>query len=75
MGRLEATINTRTLILKAARLLGSVGGNNEDIANCYKLMASGDLDPFITEITFDEIGEGLGRLAVGIVKGRLVAVL
>lgn len=75
MGRLEATISTRTLILKAARLLGSVGGNNDDIANCYRLMASGDLDPMITEITFDEISEGLDRLAAGGVKGRLVAIL
>lgn len=75
MGRLESTINTRTLILKAARLLGSVGGNNDDIANCYRLMASGDLDPLITEITFDEIAEGLEQLAKGQVKGRLVAVL
>lgn len=75
MGRLEATISTRTLILKAARLLGSVGGSNDDIANCYRLMASGDLDPTITEITFDEISEGLDRLAAGGVKGRLVAIL
>lgn len=75
MGRLEATINTRLLITKAVRLLGSVGGNNDDIANCYALMSSGDLDPLITEITFDEIGEGLDRLAAGGVKGRLVAIL
>ncbi len=75
MGRLEATINTRLLITKAVRLLGSVGGNNDDIANCYALMSSGDLEPLITEITFDEIGEGLDRLAAGGVKGRLVAIL
>lgn len=75
MGRLEATINTRTLILKTARLLGSMGGTAEDIAAVYDLFASGDLDPLITEITFDEIGEGLGRLARGEVKGRLVALL
>lgn len=75
MGRLESTINTRTLILKAARLLGSVGGTTEDIAAVYDLFASGDLDPLITEIGFDEIGEGLGALARGEVKGRLVAVL
>ncbi|MHB1017103.1 MAG: zinc-binding dehydrogenase [Coriobacteriia bacterium] len=75
MGRLEATINTRLLITKTVRLLGSMGGNNDDIANCYALMSSGDLDPLITEITFDEIGEGLDRLAAGGVKGRLVAIL
>lgn len=75
MGRLEATINTRLLITKAVRLLGSVGGDNGDIAHCYEMMASGELDPLITEITFDEIGEGLDRLAAGGVKGRLVAIL
>lgn len=41
MGRLEATINTRTLILKAAELVGSVGGNTEDIKAVYGLFASG----------------------------------
>ena len=44
-----------------------------DIATVYELMASGDLDPYISEITFDEIGEGLGRLERHEVKGRLVA--
>lgn len=75
MGRLEATINTRSLIVKAVRLLGSVGGDNGDIAKCYEMMASGELDPLITEISFDEIAEGLERLHQGGVKGRLVAVL
>lgn len=73
MGRLEATINTRTLILKAAELVGSVGGNTDDIKAVYALFASGDLDPLITTISFEEIGEGLGRLARGEIKGRLVA--
>ncbi len=73
MGRLEATINTRTLILKAAELVGSVGGNTEDIKAVYALFASGELKPLITTISFEEIGEGLGRLARGEVKGRLVA--
>jgi alcohol dehydrogenase, propanol-preferring len=75
MGRLEATINTRSLITKAVSLIGSVGGNADDIAAVYKLMASGDVKPEIVEITFEEIGEGLERLARGGVKGRQVAVL
>jgi propanol-preferring alcohol dehydrogenase len=73
MGRLEATINTRTLIIKAAELVGSVGGNTEDIKAVYALFASGELKPLITTISLAEIGEGLGRLARGEVKGRLVA--
>ena len=75
MGKLESTINTSSMILKAVQLRGSVGGNTDDIAAIYDLMASGDLDPFITEITFDEIGEGLARLERHEVKGRLVAII
>lgn len=75
MGRLEATISTNSLILKTVTLKGSMGGTPEDIAACYELMATGDLDPLIEEIAFEEIGEGLDRLAAGGVKGRLVAIL
>lgn len=75
MGKLESTINTSSMILKAVQLRGSVGGTTEDIAAVYDLMAKGVLNPYITEITFDEIGEGLGRLERHEVTGRLVAVM
>lgn len=75
MGRLEATINTRSLITKSVSLLGSVGGTAADIAAVYKLMESRDVKPEIVEITFNEIGEGLNLLARGGVKGRQVAIL
>ena len=39
----------------------------------YDLMAKGHLNPTITEISFGEIGEGLGRLERHEFKGRLVA--
>ena len=74
MGRLESTINTRTLILKRVTLRGSQGCDGEDIANVYRLMASGKMDADLTEIKFEEVAEGLERLAKGGVKGRLVAV-
>lgn len=74
MGRLEATINTRTLILKKVSLKGSQGGDGDDIANVYKLMAEGNMDVDLTEIKFEEVAEGLERLHKGGVKGRLVAV-
>ena len=73
MGKLETTINTTNLILKSVQLKGSVGGTVEDVAAVYDLMAEGHLDPVITEITFDEIAEGLGRLERHEVTGRLVA--
>ncbi len=73
MGVLEATINTRDVILKQARILGSNGGTKQDIADCYELFASGEVAPVTTTITFDEIPEGIERLRRGEVAGRLVA--
>ncbi len=75
MGKLEATIDTKSLILNQCRLRGSNGGTKEDIAGIYAYMAGGELDPKLTEIGFDEIGEGVERLHRGEVEGRLVAVI
>lgn len=72
MGKLTTTINTRTLITKAVRLVGSVGGTKEDIAGIYEYMANGQMDPTVTTISFDEIPDGLERLKNGDVVGRLV---
>lgn len=74
MGKLEATIDTKSLILNQCNLRGSNGGSKEDIAGIYAYMASGQLEPKLTEIGFDEIGEGVERLHRGEVEGRLVAV-
>ncbi|MCQ9369463.1 zinc-binding dehydrogenase [Brevibacterium sp. 50QC2O2] len=74
MGKLESNIDTRSLILNQCTLKGSNGGSKDDIAGIYAFMASGDLEPKLTEITFDEIPEGLERLHNGKVEGRLVAI-
>lgn len=73
MGRPEITISTIGLITKQARILGSNGGTMQDVADCYELFASGQVEPQITTITFDEIPEGIARLHRGEVTGRLVA--
>ncbi|MET0911614.1 MAG: zinc-binding dehydrogenase, partial [Ilumatobacteraceae bacterium] len=73
MGRLEATINTRTLITHAVTLIGSVGGTKADVQGVYDYLATGELNPTITEISFDEIPDGIDKLAKGQVVGRLVA--
>jgi propanol-preferring alcohol dehydrogenase len=73
MGRLESTINTRDLITKAVTLVGSVGGTKDDVQGVYDVLATGELDPVITEIAFDDIPDGIERLAEGKVVGRLVA--
>lgn len=75
MSKLETTINTMTLIVKQAEVVGSNGGSVQDIAECYKLIASGKLDPEIIEIGFDEIASGLERLKNGGIKGRMVAII
>ncbi len=74
MGKLETTINTSTLILKQAQVLGSNGGTAKDISDVYNYFATGKLKPQLHSITFDEIPEGLERLHRGEVRGRLVAV-
>lgn len=73
MGRLEANISTRDLILSEVTLIGSQGGTKEDVAGVYEYLATGELNPTLTKITFDEIPEGLEKLHKGEVIGRLVA--
>jgi alcohol dehydrogenase, propanol-preferring len=73
MGKLEATISTEALIHGQVTLVGSQGGTKDEVAAVYRYFATGKLTPVITEITFEEIPEGLERLRRGEVIGRLVA--
>jgi propanol-preferring alcohol dehydrogenase len=73
MGRLEATISTASLILRKVTLIGSQGGTKEDVEGVYRYFATGKLAPTVSEITFDQIPEGVERLRRGEVVGRLVA--
>lgn len=57
MGKLEATINTRDVILKQAVLIGS-NGTKEDVAAVYDLLASGEVSPEVTVIGFEDIPDG-----------------
>ncbi|MFL0583719.1 alcohol dehydrogenase catalytic domain-containing protein [Solibacillus silvestris] len=74
MGKGYTEINTTSLILKKVQLHGSVVGSKADIEGVLKLMSSGDLNPLLVPITFEEIPEGLKKLENNEVKGRLVAV-
>ena len=73
MGKLEAAIDTKSLILKRVQLVGSMGGDVDDVRGVYDFVATGRLNPTITTIGFDEIPEGLEKLRNGEVTGRLVA--
>ena len=75
MGKLATTINVTSMITKQATLVGSNGGTKEDIVAVYDMIAKGQLHPKITEITFDEIPEGIQLLEDNKVTGRLVAVM
>lgn len=74
MGKLEASISIKALILSSVTLVGSVGGTKDDVAGVYHYFATGQMDTAITAITFDEIPDALDRLHHGGVIGRLVAV-
>lgn len=52
MGKLEATISTKAMILSEVTLIGSQGGTKEDIAGVYEYLATGKLAK----------GEVVGRL-------------
>jgi propanol-preferring alcohol dehydrogenase len=54
-------------------LIGSQGGTKEDVEGVYRYFATGKLAPTVSEITFDQIPEGIERLRRGEVIGRLVA--
>jgi alcohol dehydrogenase, propanol-preferring len=75
LGRSEGTINLQQLTLNEVELVGSQAGTLQDCADVLQLMADGKLSAHITQISFDEIGEGIGKLARGEVIGRLVALI
>ncbi len=73
MGKLQFTIDTMDMILKELRLLGSNGGTPQDVAEVYALLASGQVQPAVTVVSFDEIPEYLDKLRRHEVTGRVVA--
>lgn len=75
LGRTQALISTAELIGKGVTLRGSGGGRPSDTAAVLQHMAQGALTIAASTITFEEIPEGLDRLARGGVVGRIVAEL
>lgn len=73
VGRNETTISTPAFIQNEITLRGSAGGTNEDLEGYLGLVAEGKVRPVVSTITFDEIKDGLERVAAGKVTGRLVA--
>jgi propanol-preferring alcohol dehydrogenase len=73
MGKLEFTLDTMAMILSEVTVTGSRGGTWQDVADVYKMLASGELKPAFTVIGFDDIPQGLDDLRHHRVTGRLVA--
>lgn len=71
LGRPTFTIKANTILGKT--ITGSLGGTVEDIEEVYDLFLRKEMEPAYELIDFEEIGEGLGRLARHEVTGRLVA--
>ena len=62
------------LVGKALSLKGSTPiGDPDCLRAVLDLIARGDLTLPVSEITFDEIGDGIQRLVANSVTGRLVA--
>lgn len=67
--------NAYDLINHRRTLIGSGGGDCEDIEELLHMIASGELVPRVEEIGFDDIPAGLDRLRKGGLTKRLVAVM
>ncbi|MET9388012.1 zinc-binding dehydrogenase [Streptomyces sp. NPDC002928] len=72
IGAREMTIPSHAL-LRNKNLIGSIAGTVADIEELYQLMLDGSIAPVYEEIGFNQIPDGLDRLAKGQVTGRLVA--
>ncbi|WIM67821.1 zinc-binding dehydrogenase [Corynebacterium breve] len=73
MGKLDADFNTYPVIIKQLNIVGSKSGTKEDLEALYEMMKSGDLNPPMNPITFDEIPGAIDKLREGGVVGRFVA--
>ncbi|AMM18911.1 alcohol dehydrogenase [Frondihabitans sp. PAMC 28766] len=74
LARARAELDLQTLTLNEIELVGSQAGTKQDLVEVLELIEQGKLTSRITEISFDEIGDGIGKLQRGEVIGRLVAV-
>lgn len=76
LGATETTYNNVDLVSRAIVLRGSTPqGKPEHVEAVMEMIGSGDLTIHATEIDFEEIPDGIGRLQRGEVTGRLYATL
>jgi propanol-preferring alcohol dehydrogenase len=73
-GAPDATIPVVSLVTRNIELLGTLGGHKADVEAVFDLLETGELDPVLSTVRFDEISSGLDVLRTGKVQGRSVAV-
>lgn len=73
LGQARAEIDLQAITLNEIEVVGSQAGTKKDCEAVLELIKDGKLASRITEIGFDEIGDGIGRVERGEVIGRLVA--
>ena len=71
LGEPTFTCTGNTILGK--KIIGSLCGTVQDIEDVFNLLLKKEITPVYTEISFDEIGEGLEKLKNNQVTGRLVA--
>ncbi|KIV91604.1 hypothetical protein PV10_06122 [Exophiala mesophila] len=71
LGAAEATISTHDLVTRSIKIRGSIGASLQEFQTVLDLIAQGKISPFLQEIPFSEVGEGLERLDRNEVLGRL----
>ncbi|MCH9731194.1 MAG: zinc-binding dehydrogenase [Actinomycetia bacterium] len=67
-----AEINISHIVLMSIQLHGSLGASKQDLIEVYDLIATGELQPTIEDVAFDDVPAALDRLQRGEVTGRLV---
>ena len=73
MGALEFTLDTMDIIRSQVQLFGSNGGTLSDVADVYEMLASGEVNPVVNVIGFDDIPAALDDLRHHRLTGRIVA--
>jgi propanol-preferring alcohol dehydrogenase len=75
LGQARAEIDMQAVTLNEIEIVGSQAGTKEDCAAVLELIKDGKITSRITEIGFEDIGDGIGKVERGEVIGRLVATI
>ncbi|KAH0282353.1 GroES-like protein [Aureobasidium namibiae CBS 147.97] len=71
LGVNEATLPTSLLTMKSIHLRGCMGASLQEYREVLEYVASGKITPVTEQISFEDVSDGLERLAAGKISGRL----